>query len=735
MIPRFASLTALALFRSFFLIIALLTLDTTFNLGTSITWLCTAAVAGSLAGTFFPIYSTSFRTFFVVLLAPYLLAHLLLFLDSALVTHRTVLAPHALLLHMNAVYFVFTIASVSTWLFWRYAFTTTAEIVLIIVALVSLFSNHRDYNLVDLPLFMSTLAWQLGTDIPSLLIMISTVGILLLTAYLLLATSPHRPLLFGQTRLRINHYLAKTNRVMSFTICLVTALTLAAISRHVLHTYNIQLADRGSNGVGMSGKSDKEAVGSSPLGFHSALGSNNQPAALVRLEGDYLENPFSPMLYLREGALSGFDGREMVQAEDGFDSDVPFTDINEQYLSDEDFELRGRIPIEHSVYLLADHKKQFAIDYPVSITPVKNPAPDRFKGAYKAQSIAPAFDRSDLNISTTGDPRWSNETLQHYLTPHPDPRYKELAEDLTLGLLSPAEKGAAIVDHLNKNAIYTLTPNHNVDEKSDPVAPFLFGDLRGYCVHFAHATVYMLRSLGIPARVATGYLTDLSQARDGHILLRMSDRHAWAEMYLTGRGWIPYDTQPEQVESHADTQVDMQLLEELMGLVGPEEELFSKELLEDEPGLQEPAADYFPDADYIFYLLGFFLFLLCATKCYLRHGWRLYSDPGARLRMSYRGLVTRLQDLGVARFAGETRTEYSSRIEALMRYPTLESLTEWYNTFKYHGDRALPLSVEHIDKAYHKSLEQLTAQLTLGQRIKATLNPMSVVSFLTGEGI
>ena len=142
----------------------------------------------------------------------------------------------------------------------------------------------------------------------------------------------------------------------------------------------------------------------------------------------------------------------------------------------------------------------------------------------------------------------------------------------------------------------------------------------------------MLRSLGIPARIATGYLTDLSQAKDGHILLRMSDRHAWAEAYITQKGWVPFDTQPEQVESHADTQVDLKLLEELMGLVGPGEELFDEDLLDGETGVIEPNSYPLPAKRYIYItVLGTFLFLLI-LKLYLRFSCYL---PGNQKKASY----------------------------------------------------------------------------------------------------
>ena len=104
------------------------------------------------------------------------------------------------------------------------------------------------------------------------------------------------------------------------------------------------------NGVGQNNES-----GESPLGFHSAIGKTNQPAALVRLEGDYRENPWAPMLYLREGSLSGFNGKEMVISSNAFDQDVPRIKPGQPYISTEQEPGENRKKVVHSVYLLTKH--------------------------------------------------------------------------------------------------------------------------------------------------------------------------------------------------------------------------------------------------------------------------------------------------------------------------------------------------------------------------------------------
>lgn len=85
---------------------------------------------------------------------------------------------------------------------------------------------------------------------------------------------------------------------------------------------------------------------------------------------------------------------------------------------------------------------------------------------------------------------------------------------------------------------YTLaTPlagRHSVDE-------FLFEQKAGFCEHFSSAFVVLMRAAGVPARVVTGYAGGYYNPVGGYWLVRRSDAHAWAEVWLRGRGWTRMD--------------------------------------------------------------------------------------------------------------------------------------------------------------------------------------------------
>ena len=67
---------------------------------------------------------------------------------------------------------------------------------------------------------------------------------------------------------------------------------------------------------------------------------------------------------------------------------------------------------------------------------------------------------------------------------------------------------------------------------------------RGFCEHFSSAFVFLMRAAGMPARVVTGYQGGELNPVDHIITVRQSDAHAWAEVYLRGRGWVRVDPPP-----------------------------------------------------------------------------------------------------------------------------------------------------------------------------------------------
>ena len=103
---------------------------------------------------------------------------------------------------------------------------------------------------------------------------------------------------------------------------------------------------------------------------------------------------------------------------------------------------------------------------------------------------------------------------------------------------------------------YTLSPPLLAEQSS--IDDFLFNTRRGFCEHYAGSFVYLMRTAGVPARVVLGYQG--GEANEDYFIVRQSDAHAWAEVWLAGRGWVRIDptaaVAPDRVEQGLFAAVD-----------------------------------------------------------------------------------------------------------------------------------------------------------------------------------
>jgi transglutaminase-like putative cysteine protease len=120
-------------------------------------------------------------------------------------------------------------------------------------------------------------------------------------------------------------------------------------------------------------------------------------------------------------------------------------------------------------------------------------------------------------------------------------RIGELAAEVA-GSGSVAEQAERIETYLIQNYDYTL--DLLGFDSGSPVEDFLFSTRRGHCEYFASSMVLMLRSLGIPSRLATGYLGAEYNPFEGYYIVRQSNSHAWVEAYLADEGWRVFDPTP-----------------------------------------------------------------------------------------------------------------------------------------------------------------------------------------------
>ena len=119
-------------------------------------------------------------------------------------------------------------------------------------------------------------------------------------------------------------------------------------------------------------------------------------------------------------------------------------------------------------------------------------------------------------------------------------RTHSLADRITADCKNNYEKLCAIESYL-KGYSYTLTPGE-VPDGQDPVDYFLFESGMGYCTYFASAMVLLARCESIPVRYVQGFAVDSSEIEllEDHPVAS-SCAHAWAEAYIEGVGWVPFE--------------------------------------------------------------------------------------------------------------------------------------------------------------------------------------------------
>jgi transglutaminase-like putative cysteine protease len=126
---------------------------------------------------------------------------------------------------------------------------------------------------------------------------------------------------------------------------------------------------------------------------------------------------------------------------------------------------------------------------------------------------------------------------------------RERAKEWLAETGSPEKLIEKLFAFYNQSFFYTLKPPAlGVDVVDD----FLWSSRQGFCEHFASSFVFFLRAADIPARVVVGYQGGDISSVDGSLTVRQRDAHAWAEVWLEGRGWVMFDptaaVAPERVQ-------------------------------------------------------------------------------------------------------------------------------------------------------------------------------------------
>jgi transglutaminase-like putative cysteine protease len=169
------------------------------------------------------------------------------------------------------------------------------------------------------------------------------------------------------------------------------------------------------------------------------------------------------------------------------------------------------------------------------------------RSTFDYQLIAPALLDRPLHYQMESFPHFHSTAqlgaaarrLDLNLPANRNPRSVELAHTLRAQANSDSAFVDAVLDYFRRgNFEYTLTPPlldfNSIDD-------LLFRSHEGFCGHYASAFAMLMRAGGVPARVVTGYLGGQWNPFGRYLLVRQADAHAWAEVWLDGRGWVRVD--------------------------------------------------------------------------------------------------------------------------------------------------------------------------------------------------
>lgn len=174
---------------------------------------------------------------------------------------------------------------------------------------------------------------------------------------------------------------------------------------------------------------------------------------------------------------------------------------------------------------------------------------------------------TSLHISLSNEdrqrevPAYPTEVKKRFLQLPPiDPKVTELAHAVTGNAITPYDMTIAIKQHLLASYAYSLDVGSILG--ASPLEDFLFTRKTGYCEHYATAMVILLRTLGIPARLVTGFLPGEWNDFGHYYVVRQQDAHAWVEVWFPHSGWVTFDPTPSVM-----TQASSPLLKQVGGLI------------------------------------------------------------------------------------------------------------------------------------------------------------------------
>ncbi|MBI4313121.1 MAG: transglutaminase domain-containing protein [Chloroflexi bacterium] len=364
--------------------------------------------------------------------------------------------------------------------------------------------------------------------------------------------------------------------------------------------------------------------------------------------------------------------------------------------------IRAAIPPEYELVRVNRDSQGRAIGVEIrSILPpaqdvlsVQSPVRLLTEDAYAVRTSVSVATPGELQAAGVSYPAWV-EGLYLQLPDSVPQRVKDLARSLTANARTPYEKALAIQAYL-KTVPYSQTippPGYN----ADGVDHFLFVAKSGYSEYYGSAMAVMLRTVGVPARLAVGYtFGDVDDS--GVVAIRDLNAHGWAEVYFPRYGWVDFEPTPGQdVPS-------FELLEGGVGFGGAGDDELLNDLEGDEQDLPPLGSGGNNARDQGGIRIGLptrgWLILVAAIAgvgLLLRQGLRWLLVTPRRVEGVYRKLSRLTALAGLGPQEGQTPREYGRLIGSrLSGFQTnLDAIVDAYSR-RLYGQKSLTLEEERV---------------------------------------
>lgn len=434
----------------------------------------------------------------------------------------------------------------------------------------------------------------------------------------------------------------------------------------------------------------------------SQLLQSSAPAFRVSFKNN--QPPEKALRYWRGPVLSQFDGSRW--------SKTNYRNIKEAT----SLKVTGVLQ-QYTLTLEPHHRRWiFALDMPASTT-----QGTKLSAEYELLSQTPVRESRRFQLSSATQYKLDNNLdaqllrLALELPEKSAPKTRQLATQLWAESKNAADYIQKVLAYFNQQPFsYTLQPKRLSGDHTDN---FLFSTQEGFCEHYASSFVVLMRAAGIPARVVTGYLGGEWNDTAKYLLVRQSDAHAWAEVWLQEQGWVRVDPTgaiaPERInnsimEALSDTSnlpilARFNLLNRLslqwdtlnyywtLWVVGYDSGRQNSLLDKLSLGLQSWGRTL------ITLLIGILIVALGWSLIFMLRYWSRRPDP---VISSYQKLTRKLAGIGLARLPHEPPLKYAQRV--IQTRPDLENTVRkiigYYIQLRYSKESD-PDQIKQLQKA------------------------------------